>query len=191
MLQQHQPELVLELPPLHKPIARVVWWHVWDSTKHFLTKAGTIIFFLSILIWFLTSYTPSLQYTSNPSVTIGAVIAKFFAPALYPIGLSGDAAWIMAFAFLIGFVAKESVLSALTITTGKATPMEALRSLGMTPPQLAAVTIFMILYVPCMATIAVMYSETRSWKIVLASVGLMLSIAYLGMILTYLLGILL
>ncbi len=185
-----EPELLLELPPIHRPIPRVVWWHVWDSTKHFLVKAGTIIFLLSILIWFLTSYTPSLAYTTVPSQTIGAALAKVFAPFLYPIGLSGDAAWIIAFALLIGFVAKESVISALTIATGADSARSALRLLGLTDPQIAAVTVFMILYVPCMATLAVMYGETRSWKITLATIGLMVTIAYIGMIITYLIGML-
>ncbi len=186
-----EPELLLELPPIHKPIPRVVWWHVWDSTKHFLKKAGTIIFLLSILIWFLTSYTPSLTYTGDPSQTIGAYLARLFAPFLYPIGLRGDQAWIIAFALIIGFVAKESVISALTITTGADTARDALRLLKLTDVQIASITVFMILYVPCMATLAVMLSETRSWKIVLASIGIMLSIAYVGMLFTYMIGLLL
>ncbi len=184
-----EPELLLELPPIHRPIPRVVWWHVWDSTKHFLEKAGTIIFFLSIIIWFLTSYTPGLEYTSDPSQTIGAFLARLFAPLLYPVGLSGDAAWIIAFALIVGFIAKESVISALTITTGTDTARDALRLLGLNDIQIASITVFIMLYVPCMATLAVMYSESRSWKITLASIGIMMSIAYIGMLITYLIGL--
>ncbi len=184
-----EPEILLELPPIHKPLWRVVWWHVWDSTKHFLVKAGSIIFLLSIVTWFLTSYTPSLQYTDEVSDSIGAGIAKFFAPLLTPLNLQGDAEWIIMFALMIGFIAKESVLSALTIITGADTGSEALRLLGLTDPQIAAITVFTILYVPCMATLAVIYSETRSWKITFAAIALMLSVAYIGMIITYLIGL--
>ena len=184
-----EPEIILELPPIHRPLWRVVWWHVWDSTKHFLVKAGSIIFLLSILIWFLTSYTPSLQYTSEASTTIGAAIARFFSPLLYPIGLSGDPAWIIAFALIVGFIAKESVLSALTITTNAESGTAAVRMLGLTDPQIAAITVFTLLYVPCMATIAVIYSETKSVKIALATIGLMMSVAYIGMLITYAIGL--
>ncbi len=184
-----EPEILLELPPIHKPIPKVVWWHVWDSTKHFLIKAGTIIFFLSIIIWFVTSYTPGLTFTDNVSRSIAASIAKVFAPLLSPINLSGDAEWIITFALLIGFIAKEAVIESLTIVTGADSAREAIRLLGLTDPQIAAITVFSILYVPCLATLAVIYSETRSWKIALLNILIMMSVAYAGMLITYLLGL--
>ncbi|ADI31936.1 ferrous iron transport protein B [Staphylothermus hellenicus] len=185
-----EPEILLELPPLHKPIPRVVWWQVWDATKHFLVKAGTIIFFLSIIIWISTSYTPALTYTSEASESIAAYVAKLFAPLLSPIGLSGDPAWIMTFALLIGFVAKEAVIGALTIVTGASSGTAAIIQLGLNDAQIAALTVFSILYVPCLATLAVIQLESRSWKITLSTIALMLSIAYVGMMITYLLGLL-
>ncbi|ABN70664.1 small GTP-binding protein [Staphylothermus marinus F1] len=185
-----EPEILLELPPLHRPIPRVIWWHVWDATRHFLIKAGTIIFFLSIIIWFSVSFTSSLTYTSDPSISIASDIAKVFAPLLSPIGLSGDAAWIMAFALIIGFVAKEAVIGTLTIITGASSGTAAIIQLGLNDAQIAALTVFTILYVPCLATIAVIQLESRNWKITLSTIALMLSIAYIGMIITYLLGFL-
>ena len=180
-----EPEIVLELPPIHRPVLRVVWWHVWSSTKHFLEKAGTVIFLLSILIWAITSYTPSLEYTDDPSTTIGAALARVFAPLLYPIGLSGDAAWIIAFALLIGFIAKETILSALAIVVGAESASTALQLLGLTDAQIAALTVFITLYVPCLATIAVIYTESRRLKTVLWTIIIMMSIAYIGMLITY------
>ncbi|MMZ67506.1 Nucleoside recognition [compost metagenome] len=107
-----------------------------------------------------------------------------------PIGLSGDAAWIMAFALIIGFVAKEAVIGTLTIITGASSGTAAIIQLGLNDAQIAALTVFTILYVPCLATIAVIQLESRNWKITLSTIALMLSIAYIGMIITYLLGFL-
>jgi ferrous iron transport protein B len=183
------PEILLELPPIHKPIPRVIWWHVWDSTKHFLVKAGTIIFLLGLIIWFTTSFTPTLTYTDDPSQSMAAGFSKALAPLLAPIGLKGDASWIIMFALIIGFLAKEGVISALTIVTNTSSGTDAVRILGLTDPQIAAITVFMILYVPCVATLGVIYMESRSWKITLGTIALMLSVAYIGMIITYLLSL--
>ncbi len=189
--EREEPEMLLELPPLHPPSLKVVWWITWDSVKHFLVKAGTIIFLLSIAIWFMTSYTPGLTEAEDPRDSIGAVVARLFAPLLAPIGLSGDAAWITAFALVIGFVAKEAVLEALAITTGETTATDAIRAMGLTVPQIVALTLFTTLYVPCMATIAVIYQETRSLRITLLTIGIMMAVAYLVMVASYYLLLLL
>ena len=185
--EREEPELLLELPPLHRPSAKVVWWLTWDAAKHFLAKAGSIIFLLSILIWFIVSYTPGLSPAASPRDSIAAAVARVFAPLLAPIGLEGDPAWITAFALLIGFVAKEAVIGALTIATGKPSAAEAIRSMGLGDAQVAALTIFTTLYVPCLATLAVIYQETRSLKIALTTIAVMMSVAYVSMILAYLL----
>jgi len=180
-----EPELVLELPPIHRPLGRVIWWHVWDSSKHFLKKAGTIIFALSIILWFMINVSPSLTLTDNPAESIAAGFAHFLSPIVYPIGISPDKAWIVAFALLVGFIAKEAVIETLTILTGTASAQQALFLLGLTVPQLASLTVFIVLYVPCIATLAVIYSESRSIKHTLATIALMLGIAYIAMLITY------
>ncbi len=182
---KREPEIVLELPPIHRPLGRVIWWHVWDNSKHFLKKAGTIIFGLSVVLWFLINFSPSLTLTSSPSESIAAGFAHYMAPIVYPIGIGSDKAWIIAFALLVGFIAKEAVIETLTILTGTASAQQALMLLGLATPQLAALTVFIVLYVPCVATIAVIYSESRSVKYTLATIALMLSIAYIAMLITY------
>ncbi len=182
---KREPEIVLELPPIHRPLGRVIWWHVWDNSKHFLKKAGTIIFGLSVVLWFLINFSPSLTLTSSPSESIAADFAHYMAPIVYPIGIGPDKAWIIAFALLVGFIAKEAVIETLTILTGTASAQQALMLLGLATPQLAALTVFIVLYVPCVATIAVIYSESRSVKYTLATIALMLSIAYIAMLITY------
>lgn len=181
-----EPELLLELPPVHKPLPKVVWWLTWDSTKHFIKKAGTIIFLLSILVWMLLHYSPSLEYVEDPSNSIGASIAALFSPLLYPLGLSGRQAWVIAFALLIGFIAKEAIIGTLSILSGGTDIAGILKSdLGLSDSQIASLTLFTILYVPCLATLAVVYTESRSLKITLAVIALMTIIAYTTSLLTY------
>ncbi len=182
---KREPEIVLELPPIHRPLGKVLWWHVWDNSKHFLKKAGTIIFGLSIILWFLINVSPSLALTDNPGESIAAGFAHYIAPIVYPIGLGPSKAWIIAFALLVGFIAKEAVIETLTILTGTASAQQALMYLGLTASQLAALTVFIVLYVPCVATIAVIYSESRSVKHALATIALMLGVAYAAMLITY------
>ncbi len=185
-----EPELLLELPPVHKPLPKVVWWLTWDSTKHFLKKAGSIIFLLSIIVWFLLYYTPALEPASSPSESIGALLASVFSPLLYPLGLDSRQAWMMTFALMVGFIAKEAVIGTLSIISGEEDMATALRGvIGLNDAQIASLTLFTILYVPCLATIAVVYMESRSWKTTLAVIALMMATAYIVSVLAYLISI--
>ncbi len=181
-----EPELLLELPPIHKPLAKVVWWHTWDAVKHFLKKAGTIIFLVSIISWLLLNYDINLNPVEDPGESIGATIASFFAPLLYPLGLDYRQAWMTAFAFMIGFLAKEAVVGTISILTGEDNMGIALKEIiGLSDPQIASLTMFSVLYVPCLATLAVIYLETRSMKITVAVIALMMIVAYSVSLLTY------
>lgn len=189
--KEGKPELLLEIPPLHKPLLKVVWWLTWDSAKHFLKKAGTIIFSVTLISWALLYYTPSFTPATSPSESIGAGIAKVFAPFLYPLGLTSEQAWKIAYALLIGFLAKEAIISALTILTNTGSAQDAVVSLRLTDTQIAAITLFSILYVPCLATIAVVYSESKSLKVTVTTVAIMMGVAYIVAILAYALSIIL
>ncbi len=180
-----EPELLLEIPPLHKPLPKVVWWLTWDAVKHFLKKAGTIIFLVTILAWTMLYYTPSLEPAVEPGDSIGAGIAKILAPLLYPLGLSYNQAWMIAYALIIGFLAKEAVVSTLAILAGTSSASEAIKVIGLNDPQIAGLTMFSVLYVPCLATLAVIYSETRNLKLTLIAIAIMVSVAYLVSLLTY------
>lgn len=180
-----EPELLLEIPPLHKPLPRVIWWLTWDSVRHFLKKAGTIIFVVTIIAWAMLYYTPSLEPAVEPEDSLGASIAKIFAPLLYPIGLNYDQSWMMAYALMIGFLAKEAVVGTLAILARTSSASEAIRIIGLNDPQIASLTIFSVLYVPCLATVAVIHSESRSLKLTLIAIAIMLSIAYIVSLMTY------
>ncbi|RLG82852.1 MAG: ferrous iron transport protein B [Thermoprotei archaeon] len=180
-----EPELLLEIPPLHKPLPKVIWWLTWDSVRHFLKKAGTIIFLVTVIAWAMLYYAPSLEPAVEPGDSIGAGIAKIFAPLLYPLGLNYDQAWMIAYALIIGFLAKEAVVGTLAILAGTSSASEAIRVIGLSDPQIAGLTMFSVLYVPCLATLAVIYSESRNLKLTLIAIAIMLSVAYLVSLVTY------
>ncbi len=185
------PELILELPPLHKPKAKVVWWLTWDNTKHFLRKAGLIIFSLSIIVWALLytgpqGYLPDAYGSDFFQYSYAAIIGKAIAPALTPFGFTFSQGWKVGFALFNGFIAKEVVLSSLQMLYGQEVdPVAAIRHLGLTPPQMLALLVFIMLYVPCMATVAVMYQESKKVSFTLGSIAYMISVAYITSLVIY------
>ncbi|MET1127757.1 MAG: ferrous iron transport protein B [Thermoproteota archaeon] len=171
------PELVIELPPLHRPSGKVVWWTTWSYSKGFLRKAAGIIFVLSMAVWALTYYGPS-GTVSDPAESFGAMLGRVFEPAARALwGISGDQAWKVVFAAINGFAAKEVVVETIAIVQGIEDPIAAVRSLGLTVPQAMGFLVFLMLYVPCMATVAVMYQETKRGKYVIAAVLYMVAVA--------------
>lgn len=167
---QEPPELLLELPPLHRPSLRVIWWVTWDYAKHFLKRAGLIIFGLGILLWGLTSYGPQGP-AATPADSFAGILGKLLSPLTHLFGVHGSAAEALAFAALAGLLAKEVVLLALVGFTGATGPLEALASLGLAKAQALAFMIFYTTYMPCLATLSAIYSETRSWKLTLAALA--------------------
>ncbi len=178
------PELVLELPLIHIPKPRIVWWISWEYTKHFLRKAGLIIFSLSVFIWVLLNVGPG-GFTSSPEASLYGVIGRALAPMLKPLDIIGDTSWKIGTALLQGFIAKEAVLETLAILEGTSDIGEALSSLELTMPQVIALLIFINMYVPCMATVAMEYSESKSLKLTALQALLMTVIAYVTSLTTY------
>ncbi len=169
--EEEEEEYFIELPPLQAPSARVVWWHVRSAVEHFLVRAGTVILVLSIVTWVLTSYTPSLTPAEDPASSIAAALGKLLAPlAEVTFGVGSEVAWRLGFAFIQGLIAKEVFLDALAMTAPggiAGTPEEAVTYLGLTPAQAFAVLVAVTLYMPCIATLATIYAETRSAKMTL------------------------
>lgn len=163
------PELVLELPPLHRPSLKVLWWISWDYAKHYLKRAGLVIFGLSLVVWGLTSYGPSGP--AEPGESYAALAGRGLAPLMALLGLSGSKAESMAFAALAGLVAKETVLLSLAAYQGSADPVEALKLLGLSRAQALALAVFFTTYMPCVATIAAIYKESGSAKLTAAAVA--------------------
>ncbi len=155
------PELLLEIPPIHRPSLRVVWWNSWDTAKHFLKKAGTIIFALSVVSWALLSFGPS-GYVESVQDSYAAIIGKIFAPALQILyDLHPDTAWKIGFALVCGFIAKEGLVASIAQMSG-VSEESAIEVLGISTAQGIAILVFMVYYIPCLATIAAIYQELRS-----------------------------
>lgn len=185
--RKRSPELLLEVPPVHKPVPRVLWWMVWSDLKHFLKRAGLVILTASVAVWLLTHVSPSLELTLDPSESVAAEASRVLTPLLQPLGISGPGAWMVFFALLTGFFAKELFISSLLVVSGSSTVRQAAVLIGLTDAELIPLAVFTILYVPCLATLSAIYSETRSARHVALTVVLMMAVAYAGSVLTRLL----
>ena len=138
---------VMELPNYRLPSARNVLQLLWEKSKDFIQRAFTIIFVASIVIWFLQNFGLHLQLVKNPDDSILAYCASFIAPIFKPLGF-GD--WRITSALITGFMAKESVVSTLTVLFGStAHIMSTLTTLSA-----ASLLVFCLLYTPCVAAIA-------------------------------------
>ena len=188
--KKEPPEFLLELPPIHPPNAKVVWWNSWENSKHFLKKAGSVIFLLSIVSWFLLNFGPS-GMVSDISESYGAYLGRILAVFFEPFGIPEENAWKIGFAVFFGFIAKEGLIEAIVMLQGGNLDIsEALVALGISPLQAYVLLVFFTLYVPCLATVAAMYQESRSVKLVILGVIYMILIAYFLSLLLYLFGVL-
>jgi len=168
------PELLLEIPPIHRPSLRVVWWNSWEQTKHFLKKAGLLIFALSVVSWILLHFGPKGYVGSAIELSFAAYLGRAIAPLFSAIyGLAPSSAWKMGFAAIVGFFAKEGIL-AVFAQLGRGNVAAAI---GMGPTQSFAALLFFMYYLPCIATAVVMYQELKSVKKTFAAVVYMISVA--------------
>lgn len=138
---------VMELPNYRLPSARNVLQLLWEKSKDFIQRAFTIIFVASIVIWFLQNFGLHLQLVKNPDDSILAYCASFIAPIFKPLGF-GD--WRITSALITGFMAKESVVSTLTVLFGSTTHIMS----TLTTLSAASLLVFCLLYTPCVAAIA-------------------------------------
>ena len=162
-------QLLIELPEYKAPSARTVLIYVGEKVKDYLSKAGTIIFIASIVMWFIMNFGIH-GYTSDVSMSIGANIGKAIVPFFRPLGLGY---WQLALALIAGISAKEVVVSSTAVLYGvsninAAAGMSTLAGLlgasGFTALNAYCLMIFCLLYVPCAATLAVIKRESESWK---------------------------
>lgn len=173
---------VLELPNYRMPTAKSVLQLMWEKTKDFVTKAFTIIFISSIIIWFLESFDWRLNVVSDASNSLLAIIGSFLSPIFKPLGFSD---WRISTALITGFTAKESVVSTLVILLGGNTNL--LLSL-FTPFTAYVFLVFTLLYTPCVAAIATVKRELgRSWAITV--VVLQCVVAYSLALLVHFIGL--
>jgi len=151
--------LVMELPPYRLPSLKVVSIHTWERSREFLKKAGTIIFAGVILIWLLASIPQSAEYASE--ATLIGRLGKFFAPLLKPAGFPF---WQAAVALLFGIIAKEVVVGTFGTLFGGEENLSIALSKMFTPLSAYSFMVMSLLYIPCIASIGVIFRETNSWK---------------------------
>ena len=150
---------VMELPNYRMPGAKNVLQLLWDKAKDFLQRAFTVIFLATIIVWFLTTFSPHLNMVTESKDSILAGIAGVIAPVFAPLGF-GD--WRISTALITGFIAKESVVSTLSILFGTTTALTSLIS----TKAAAALLVFCLLYTPCVASIASIRRELgQKWAI--------------------------
>ena len=138
---------VMELPNYRMPGAKNVAMLLWDKAKDFLQRAFTVIFVAAIVVWFLQTFDFRFNIVSDSRDSMLAVIAGFIAPIFMPLGF-GD--WRISTSLIAGFMAKESVVSTLSVLFGGTAGIVT----AITPLAAASFLVFCLLYTPCVAAIA-------------------------------------
>ena len=154
---------VMELPNYRLPGLKNVVQLLWEKARDFLQRAFTVIFVATIIIWFLQSFDLRLSLTADPQQSILAWLASGIAPLFAPLGFAD---WRVSTALITGFMAKESVVSTLTILYGSSAAFAAALSLAAAAPLL----VFCLLYTPCIAAVASVKRELGGkWALIMVA----------------------
>jgi ferrous iron transport protein B len=167
--------LVMELPLYHWPNPKTIGIFVWQQLKHFMHRAGTIIFSVTVLIWAL-GYFPHGQMETSYLAAIG----HFLAPLGDLMGLS----WKMLVALFASFIAKETAIATMGVLMGGGDLVATLQA-TVTPAAGLGFLVTHMLFIPCIATFAVIVGEARSWKWAFTVVAYLFTVAFGMGILVY------
>ncbi|MCC2255943.1 ferrous iron transport protein B [Ruminococcus sp. CLA-AA-H200] len=182
--------LLIELPEYKAPNARTIAVYVWEKVKDYLTKAGTVIFLASIIMWILLNLGPA-GFVTDIADSFGAMIGKILVPFFKPLGLGY---WQIAVALIAGIAAKEVVVSSCSvlfgiqnITTGHGMEsfVAVLGTMGFGAANAYALMVFCLLYVPCTATIATIHREVGSAKTTCGIIFFQLAVAWVVSFIAY------
>ena len=179
---------VMELPNYRFPSAKSVVLLMWEKAKDFLTRAFTVIFMATVIIWFMQTFDTRLNVVENSASSILAALGRLVSPIFAPLGF-GD--WRMVTALVSGFTAKEAVVSTFGVILGVSTEQlgAALHSL-FTTASAASFLAFCLLYTPCVAAVSTIRTELKSgWK----TVGIVFAqclVAWLAAFVVYHVGLL-
>lgn len=161
--------LLIELPDYKAPSARTIFIYVWEKVKDYLTRAGTVIFAASIVMWFLLNFGPG-GFVEGMGESFGSIIGKVIVPIFAPIGLGY---WQIVVALIAGVTAKEVVVSSCAVlfgisninsAAGMSTLVSDLGQMGFGALNAYCLMVFCLLYVPCIASMATIHRESRSLK---------------------------
>ena len=180
---------VMELPDYKLPTAKGILMHTWEKSYGFVRKAGTIILAAAVVIWILSSFPAGVDYGSQESFIgmIGTAIAPVFAPL-------GFGSWQASVSILFGLVAKEVVVSTFSslfgVAEGSFAMMNAMHGV-FTPLSAYSFMVFVLLYVPCFATLATVKQETGGWKWPMVMTAVTIITAFIVSFAVYNIGLLL
>lgn len=161
---------VMELPNYRLPSVKSVSLLLWEKARDFIERAFTVIFFATIIIWFLQTFDMRFNVVADSSESLLAHIGRWIAPILRPLGFED---WRVATALICGFSAKEAVVSSLSVLagTGMSGLSEALHSMFAAPASVVSFLVFTLLYTPCVAAVATIRRELKS---TLATIGVVI-----------------
>lgn len=174
---------IMEIPPYRFPMIKSVAMRTWQELKDFLYRAATFIIAGVVMVWFLTHF-PTDVPTASADTWAGQ-LGQFFSPVFTPLGIY----WQETVALLFGFIAKEIVIGSLAVIYGGAN-LKIQIAAHVTPLQGLSFMLFTLLYTPCVATIAAIRAESRSWRITLLSLVLGLGSAWIASFFLYQAGLL-
>ena len=175
LAQRKQSFFLMEMPPYRRPVWSCIWRvankRVWD----FLSRAGTVILCASCVVWFLGYFDPSLHVVADAESSVLAWLGRAIAPFFAPLGLAD---WRLIAALLSGLVAKEAVVSTLSVllagTQGLAQAFYGMLDF----PAVFALLTFVLLYTPCVATLSAVGRESGSKYFAFGMAGYQLALAY-------------
>jgi ferrous iron transport protein B len=164
---------VLELPPYRAPVLKQVLLRGWHEISHFLRRASTFIITGVVLVWLLTHFPGG--HAPGGAGTWAGMMGQWMKPLLDPIGISAT----MSVVLLFGFVAKEIVIGAMVAMTGlQGGALDSYLATQMDTVQALSFMLFVLLYTPCLSTLATQLTESRSWKFTGMSLAWSLSLAW-------------
>jgi ferrous iron transport protein B len=170
---------IMEVPPYRLPLPRTVLLRSWLEVKEFLYRAATLIIAGVAVVWFLTHYPGHVPAGSEE--TLAGQIGKGIAILLDPIGIY----WQESVALMFGFIAKEIVIGAMAVIYGSGSDLGSQISAHLSPLRGLSLMVFTLIYTPCVAALAVIHTESRSWRITGLSVLLGLGLAWIMSFIVY------
>ncbi len=193
--KESQNNLLIELPEYKAPNAHSIAIYVWEKVKDYLTRAGTVIFVASIIMWGLLNCGPT-GLADDMGQSFGAILGKWLVPVFAPVGLGY---WQIVVALLSGIAAKEVVVSScgvlfgisnLNSQAGMDDMVGILAAMGFGAVNAYALMTFCLLYTPCAATLATIKRESGSWKWTVQAMVFQLVVAWLVTFVVYRIGLL-
>ncbi len=174
VLKGEKTPFALELPPYRMPGLGNIAPLMWDKIKSFLKRAGTVIFAMSVVTWVMGNVNFAFQLTQDPTNSMLGKLGHYLSPIFLPLGFGQKEAVI---ALISGLVAKESVVSCLTVLY-HGMPQKGILA-NFTPASALSFMVFCLLYVPCISAFATMAKELNSRRWALLSFCLQMTAAYL------------